>query len=410
MTHSLEIEYPKWFDETIYLDPNDFGPNGYAVIGPLLMFYKGVVAHSPTGVCAKEAIDLPEYAKTSLEIQELEDAAVTPDKTTERPILSFTAFPTFMDPKYRNNLSARYRIREAFDRTLVDPNSSLFRSVYIVEDKRRITASIAKSLLETKPQIIQNVELLIEQHKRNLFPLPLRYADAISDSFKWPEPLRGLIEYLDPPRRVVLLAAYDFFNDKVLQAGGGAAISTPTSVGSLTAELLHGLEQFWKEASLQIQEEVETVTGTSEDDVLTKKILGAKEVQAIIAPCLSDSPRLSLKDIREFREKYRQEFLGTAAKIFAEISVIPDANKRIKKCSELASKYLEGSWFAVVSQTALEIILNILGLVISAENVDGLQDLMYNRIGKRVPLFGNRWAYWFKDRAGYKFLKGRIKV
>jgi hypothetical protein len=116
-----------------------------------MMFYGGVVAHNPTGACAKEAIDIPEYEKIALKLEELEDAAVTPDSITGRPILGFTAFPTFRDPQYRKNLKEPYQIRDDFDRTLLDPTSSLSRSIHIVEDKRKTIPFIAQSLLEAKP-------------------------------------------------------------------------------------------------------------------------------------------------------------------------------------------------------------------------------------------------------------------
>ena len=251
--------------------------------------------------------------------------------------------------------------------------------------------------------------LMIDVYKGSL---PARYKEVLTDSLRWPEPLKDIMPDLDPPSRVALLAAYDFFNDKVLQAGGNATISMPTNVATLTAEFIHGLEQLWPiESHDDIEHFIDPIVSDnqySDNIIVENSSWGQAETLAILKPCLSEAPKITLYDIRKFRKEYRSEFVRSLASIYAEVSEIHDHMKRINACEQLAKQYLEGSWFAYGMQRSLATALNLCTFGCATEECKEIANMFVNKIGKRVPLFRDRWVYWFKDRKGYKFGKGII--
>lgn len=261
-------EYRKWFDQIAFLDPNDFGPDGYTLIGPLLLFYRGVVAHNPA--VAHLNLARKYYYQATLDMNELEDAAVG---VTGETILSFTVFPTFFNRKYREERYPLFlRVTEAdFDKKLLDPNSNLRRTIHEVDDKREESASKALELLDNS-DIVSRVEQLIYEYRNGGSSFSSRFKRALSDpQFEWPGPLQKVIPSLDPTRRTALLAGYDFYNDKVLQAAGGAAVAIPTRQGEETARVAHGLEPMW----------------------LPRRDV-KQELRAIIQPCLDTAPKKNL--------------------------------------------------------------------------------------------------------------------
>lgn len=330
-TKSSKLIYHKnweaWFNaSTAYLDPNDWGDAGYALLTILLITFDRVVVHSPLGLrmeYAATASPLSDYHQSLvINWKDLRDLVLETDPLTGYPPIIVTAFDTYLDPKYDLKHYEGLGLRpENKDNDRFLPQSSFFKAVRLLTDTRAENAEIALNLAND-----DNFVKEAEERLHRPMSLAGKYVDAfLRTGFRPPRALEKEWPILKDPQRYVALAAYDFLNDEHAAFGGGANLRCPTADGLTAAEFLG------KRQPIILAKEHTSLTS---EDVATYLKLIAREFSK------EGLVKIDAKYILELR-KERPHFLKSLGELFFSLEQVPNKRWREIEAVKWARKALD---------------------------------------------------------------------
>ncbi|HEV7505593.1 MAG TPA: TIR domain-containing protein [Thermoanaerobaculia bacterium] len=332
-----------WFETGVaYIDPDDHGPVGFALVPFLMLLYDKVVVHSPYAgqiVTAYEGLP-PELQPLLLEWADLRDLACDPG-SEDTPVVRITAFPNYVDASFDKTRDLEFRAIQGVDAERLDPSSDFYRSILLInEDPRPRNAEWAKAIAEDD----QRFELA----KRRIRDggLPSRFVQALKgEDFFCPKDLAEWWPYAMSEQKLLALSAYDYLNDRTALAKGGGGVHCLTTAGEFAVELLFGID----DAPFRVAD-MENPRLQSQRVLEILQALG-RELEL---------PRIDAPFIREFRSRYRADFVRDIAGILEKIGREPDPVRRKRLTQELIRAAAKLDRFPIKLGQSLGLLLKLL--------------------------------------------------
>ncbi len=315
---SNKKRYIDFFDQTAYIPPNDI-PDGYALIGPMLYIFPRIAIHSP----ASKPIELSDskFPNTTLLLEDYEYLLTNKDNKLGKPVLIPTAFETFTLPEYRQSLQSDFQIRTDFDEQFVDESSLIYGEMKIIPDKRlevsQNTIDFVQSTTIVENQILAHLKYTGEYYKLNSRLENYREQRAVL------EPIKLIIDAPNP-QRVVIFSVYNFFNNNLASATAAGNVDIISKEHRIVAESIHGMNPVF----LEFEQ--------------TNQYFDEKVIHAILGEvCLLRKKPITVEQIFDFRDNYRDLFLSDIYDILEEVYKYKNDSDKIIQARRMAREKLD---------------------------------------------------------------------
>lgn len=353
--------YLDFFNKTAYIPPNDIS-YGYAEIGPMLYIFPRIAVHSPAGGAIGNS--LKHYPKTTLKIEEFEKLFTSKDNKIRKTLLIPTAFETFTQDEYRQNLPVSFKIICPFDRKIVDESSLLFEKLKIIPDKRFEVAQKAIKMLELiKSKDFESQIIGQLKHIREYSKIEETLNNYRDPSGTPSESIQLILDINDPAQRVVAYSISSYINNNLASKTGTSELDVLSIQDRIITESINGIKPaFNKFKSLYTQY-------LSKNQTIEEEVVHA----VLYEVCKIREDRININHLLEFRENYRESFLKEIYVIFDEVSKIENHDDKVVTATEMAKKLTDFRMPKIFKDNISRIIyISASGLAKEKETTNGL--------------------------------------
>jgi hypothetical protein len=374
---------------TIFINPNSYGPDGYSLIPWLLLFYEKVAVYAPVSEMIRRSNE--KNLNESFTPTEFRDAII------EGEVIP-VAFDTFTNASTRkSNYPTAMSVQSEFDRDLINPNCELGLSFRPLDSqfKDRHSSEIAINYIQCNNNLQHTLSKIQQDfQKEKSTTLPDRYQQFLNNELELPKPLAKL--NLPSERQLPTMVVYDLLNERYAMSATGAGVHF-TSKMEFVLQSLHGitlqspsLAQHADRAKLK-----SVALGNSESERALTEILSSigvfKETR---------KERLSLKCVRNFRKYFWDDFLHDLSNIMYKNTDASDPVLRQQMIQYNVEKFCKLFVFRFnLSPRQLLRILKFIDYGAVSDALDNAWQLAFNSVGLNWQKF-NDTMYWSFDKRG----------
>ncbi len=383
--------YPDLASMQAYIDPNTYGPLGYAHIGPLLLFFEKVVVYAPSSNYISQCFRSSEYSRTALRPDEF---AACVEKGWIVPL----GFETFFDPAIR---AERYvpgmAAIDEFDIDLMNPSTALGRRVVRVSNdfKHDQSPLMAKSWVGQAGHQQRCLMSALE----DVVSLPSRYDDFVKGRVPIPVGLEAHLPGLDRSALLPYLVLYDFLNNKhVMGVEGHTNLHVEYTDYADLYGAIHGL----------VAPVFATQQGSDPRALARAEIVGLITDGIRLSCRHVEFGRLTLEEISEFRMTVRASFVSSIFTFLRNVGHLDAPEARREAFLERLERHLEvvQRHVRIDVESVLQSLLSQLGLAF-VSNV--LADCFYGPQSSRRGRIHHalQRPIWKHERWAYQLVRGR---
>jgi hypothetical protein len=357
-----------------YFAPNNFGYKGYAMIGPLLLFYERLVISNPSGNLLLHS--LRDERKTTLTEDEIRRYIMS-------GIIVPTGFQTFFDPKIRQQEYApELRPATILDEEIIEhPDIKQIRVVLPDDYKQLSSSTEAIQICQSKPNLKNQLSYIFDHQQSEI---PARYTALRSEENAFPRSLRSSLPDLRPAEMFPYMFIYDQLNNRF-------AISEFERRWNVSAaHALHNDYQFLYTATDRVLSGFTVNKKNEMDDV------------SIVGEALRESigrlkiDRLSSDIIDEFRSIHRESFLAFIHNAMKQLEAETDLEKKRSRVRFLIKQQFDRlQWHLSISP---ETLLGVLPQIVKL-NLPSIPSSTYSRrtysLLYRPLQKSKRWLFHF---------------
>lgn len=317
-------QYLKLFDSSVYLPPNSIH-NGYSLIAPLLYIYPQVIIHSPvSSLIVKSSISDP---NTTPILEDFEKLMLNTDNDIKKPLIIPTAFDTFRDLEYRQNLPLEYRVDHEFDKQLINESSPLYNKFKIAPDIRLKNTKKAFEIVQQLPHISTNIlnRLKMAKNQNSLSSYEKIYqmkTNYSREKTKF-EPYKLILDHPNQNEQIVMLGMTSLFNNKVARYSSKSGTEIMTMEDQIVTELIAGIKPAFPNVHIVNNQLDLRIIMTIMKNISTKI-----------------EKRITIDDILCFRKYYRDIFLPDLIEILLQVEEQKYIESKIRIADELSKKSL----------------------------------------------------------------------
>jgi hypothetical protein len=355
-----------WDSKVIFVHSHNYGPEEYAVIPWLLLYFGRVAVYGPAASQVRSAFSAS--GENSFTLEEFQAAI-------EEGLIVPIAFDTFTDREQRTRgYSKDLQIQEAFDESLLDTGTSLGRALIRVgsDFKPLVSGPAAMEYIAEHPEFRTTVETRLK--RAETCALPSRYERFRRGEMPVPEPLLAHVGNSDVVTKLTALIVYDSFNRQHVMGKLGTEF-THLTPGDFTVERI-------------IQPVYPASFFPSEGlDVQVPAWQLAQEIRLALGLFqMARKERVSLDFVRRFRAKHKERFVADLSRIMLEGMRTGDDERRRARITDRV-RYLIKEYEAHFS-VGPEFLIKVLEMVRLSQASDLLETLL------KGPPESKRRAIW----------------